>query len=123
MKLITYVFVVLCSIIFMASPKMNPLSDTTWNGILNAPDPMNGSLKFSEDTLYVYIETQLIETSTYTINKDTLKIVQLSGSSPCEDELGVYVFKISDDMLDIKPISDFCEVRYEVFSPLGYKKK
>ena len=83
---------------------------------------MDGSLKFSEDTLYVYIETQLIETSTYTINNDTLKIVKISGTSPCEDELGIYTFKISDDMLEIKPIENFCEVRYDAFSPHGYKK-
>ena len=107
----------------MASPKMNPLSNTSWNGILNAPDPIETNLKFSEDTMFLYVQTQLIETSTYTVNSDTLKIVKISGISPCEDEIGVYVFEISNDMLDIKPISDFCDVRYEAFSPLGYKRE
>ena len=107
----------------MASPNTNELDNTSWTGLVNAPDPEDATLKFSADTLYVYINTQLIETSIYSVNLDTLTLVKATGLSPCLDEIGKYEFQINNDVLTVKPISDFCDARYEVFSPLGYKRK
>ena len=123
MRILCYLCLTIFSIILMASPNNNELVNTSWMGLINAPDPEDANLKFSEDTLYVYINTQLIETSIYSVNSDTLTLQKISGLSPCLDEIGSYTFKINDDVLVIKPATDICEARYNVFSPLGYKRK
>ena len=120
MRILSFLSLTIFSIIFMASPKDNALANISWNGIINAPDAMNGNLKFSEDTLFVFVDTQLIETSTYAVSSDTITVVKFSGLSPCLNEIGTYTFQITNDILTIKPLTDLCDARYNVFSPLGY---
>ncbi len=123
MKLICLIILTIFSIIVMSSPKNNDLANTSWIGIINAPDAIEAKLKFSEDTLYVYADTQLIETSLYAVSSDTIRIEKISGVSPCKDEIGIYTFQVNNNVLIIKPITDICESRFNVFSPLGYEGK
>ncbi|MEO6347861.1 MAG: hypothetical protein ABIO60_08120 [Aquaticitalea sp.] len=122
MRMLCYFTFTIFSIIFMASPKNNGLVNTSWSGIMNVPNPTPTTLKFSIDTFYVYVDKDLIETSTYSVSNDTLTLKKVSGGSPCMDEVGIYAYDITEDVLIIKPVSDSCDARYYALSPLGYKK-
>lgn len=123
MKILSYVGLTICAFIFMSSPKTDSLSNTTWSGYLNLPDPYDATLKFTEDTLFVYLNTDLIETSLYSVKSDTLSITKLSGNSLCTDGVGKFAFEINKDMLMIVPITDLCEGRFYAFDEFGYKRK
>lgn len=123
MKVISYLGLSICAIIMMAFPKTDALSNTSWKGFLNVPDPTDASLKFSGDTLYVYINAELIETSTYSVKSDTLNLIKVSGNSPCTNEVGIYTYEIDKNTLMIRPVSDVCEARFYAFDPMGYEKK
>ncbi|MFM2361105.1 MAG: hypothetical protein EAZ16_00820 [Sphingobacteriales bacterium] len=99
------------------------LSNTKWSGSMNVPDPMGVVLDFKTDTLTVLIGEEIVESMSYTVSGDTLKIKKLFGSSPCGDEEGKYKYTIKNDLLTIAEVEDACSLRAAAFSPAGYKKE
>jgi len=87
------------------------LTNTKWKNIINIPDPYETYLQFQKDTVTVNLVSDgtLIETMSYSTNKDTLRLTKLFGNSPCEVNVtGTYHFAINDDKLTITLISDDC---------------
>lgn len=123
MRYIFYLGFSIFTLLFMTTPTINDLTNTSWTGILNAPEPADATLKFSDDKFYVFIDTTLIETSNYSVSNDTLILKKVQGRSPCNYEIGKYTYTITNDVLNIRPISDVCEARFFAFTPLGYKKE
>lgn len=102
------------------------LTDTKWKNFVNIPDPVESFMHFKKDTalLTVAADGSLVETMTYTVNKDTLRLTKLSGLSPCDDTVtGLYRIEIKDDKLTITPISDDCEGRANAFKPEAWIKE
>lgn len=96
------------------------LTDSKWKNTMNIPDPMETFLHFKKDTVMLTIvaDGTLVETMTYSISKDTLRLTKISGMSPCGDAItGLYRFEIKDDKLTITPISDDCPERSNAFTP------
>lgn len=95
------------------------LENTRWRNTLQVPDPVDCEFRFKKDTLeaYTVADGQLIETMTYKFSKDTLRIVKVSGTSPCNDITGIYKAVIKDNQLTILPIDDPCMERSNAFRP------
>lgn len=110
------------SIFAFPQEKIEDLKNTTWSGTLHAPDAVEAVLEFKADSMFVYIGTDLIETMTYQVASDTLKLKKVGGNSPCGQELGSYRYSISNDQLKLVALQDDCEVRKGAFSPDGYKR-
>jgi len=93
---------------------------------MNIPDPYETILHFKKDTVVLTIaaDGSLIETMNFTISKDTLKLIKLSGMSPCADNItGLYKIEIKDDKMTIVPLSDDCSERANAFKPEPWIKE
>lgn len=95
------------------------LENTRWRNTLNVPDPVDCEFVFKKDTLeaYTVANSQLIEVMSYKLTKDTLRIVKISGTSPCSDVVGIYKAVLKDNQLTITPIDDACVERSGAFRP------
>ena len=96
------------------------LSNTKWRNFMNIPDSYETIMHFKKDTaiLTLVADGSIIETMTYTVSKDTLRLTKISGLSPCNDGgPGLYHIQIKDDKLTISPISDDCNERANAFKP------
>ncbi len=116
-------FTVLTVLFFISwhVPANNPLQNTQWTGIVNIPDPSAGIFVFKADTSLLYVGGNLIETSLYKVNGDTLKMVKVSGMSSCGSDTGYYKYSIQDSLLTITSQKDDCMDRSNAFSADGYK--
>ena len=104
-------------VIFVATANAQ-LTDTKWRNSMNIPDPIETILHFKKDTVSLTIagDGSLVETMSYTISKDTLKLTKLSGMSPCADTVvGIYKIEIKDDKMTIVPLIDDCVERFNAF--------
>jgi hypothetical protein len=102
------------------------LTDTKWKNFMNIPEPIESFMHFKKDTvlLSVAADGTLVETMTYTINKDTLRLTKISGMSPCGDNvIGLYRIEIKDEKLTIIPISDDCSDRANAFKPEAWTRE
>lgn len=102
------------------------LTDTKWKNFMNIPESTESFMHFKKDTvlLSVAADGTLVETMTYTINKDTLRLTKISGMSPCGDNvIGLYRIEIKDDKLTIVPISDDCSDRVNAFKPEAWTRE
>jgi hypothetical protein len=102
------------------------LTDTKWKNFMNIPESTESFMHFKKDTvlLSVAADGTLVETMTYTINKDTLRLTKISGMSPCGDNvIGLYRIEIKDDKLTIIPISDDCSDRANAFKPEAWTRE
>lgn len=95
------------------------LENTRWRNTLNVPDPIDCEFVFKKDTLeaYTVANGQMIEAMSYKLSKDTLRIVKISGTSPCSDVVGIYKAVLKDNQLTITPIDDPCVERSGAFRP------
>ena len=95
------------------------LENTRWKNTLQVPDPVECEFHFKKDTLeaYTVADGQLIETMSYKLNKDTLRIIKISGTSPCSEVVGIYNAVIKDNQMTITPIDDPCVERSAAFRP------
>lgn len=88
------------------------IQNTSWKGTFFVPSPQECIMTFTSDTAYLKINGESIETSTFTINGDTLTFHKVSGGSPCGmDIIGIYKMDIKDDLLTISVIEDDCQAR------------
>ena len=102
------------------------LTDTKWRNAMNIPDPIETILNFKKDTVTLTIaaDGSLVETMTYTISKDTLKLTKTSGMSPCGEAVtGIYKIEIKDDKMTITPLVDDCVERFNAFKPEPWVKE
>ena len=101
------------------------LEDTKWRNTVNIPDPVECMFHFKKDTvnLYVVADGSLIESMTYKISKDTLKLTKVSGMSPCSEVVGLYKMERKDDKLFITAINDECSERSSAFRPDAWIKE
>jgi hypothetical protein len=83
---------------------------------------MQGTFEFKQDTMNLWIDGNIVESTLYKMNKNTLTLKKISGGSPCGDEEGQYTYKISSDRLTITPVKDECGARSAAFDKAGYKK-
>ena len=93
---------------------------------MNIPDPMETFLQFKKDTvlLTVVADGTLVETMTYSVSNDTLRLTKTSGMSPCADNIiGLYHFELKDDKLTITPLSDDCSERSAAFKPEAWTRE
>ncbi|HET6769782.1 MAG TPA: hypothetical protein VFH08_20380 [Chitinophagaceae bacterium] len=95
------------------------LTDTKWRNFMNIPDSYETIMHFKKDTaiLTLAADGSLVETMTYSVTKDTLRLTKVSGLSGCDDNTGLYRIQIKDDRLTIEPISDDCYDRVNAFKP------
>jgi len=104
-------------VLFVATANAQ-LTDTKWRNTMNIPDAIETILHFKKDTVSLSIagDGSLVETMSYTISKDTLKLTKLSGMSPCSDTIvGIYKIEIKDDKMTIVPLIDDCVERFNAF--------
>jgi len=111
---------VLFSLLFLmcAAGANAQLTDTKWRNAMNIPDPIETILHFKKDTVSLSVagDGSLVETMSYTISKDTLKLTKISGMSPCtETVVGMYKIEIKDDKMTIVPLVDDCVERFNAF--------
>lgn len=105
------------SILFLLIfPGANTLSaqiqNTSWKGVFNIPSPAECIFEFKTDTVFLTSNGDLLETSIFKINEDTLTLQKLSGVSPCDlDVIGIYQFKIQDEKLILTIVDDACDPR------------
>ena len=101
------------------------LTDTKWKNFMNIPEPYETIMQFNKDTaiLPLAADGALIETMTYAVSKDTLRLIKISGMSPCSDNVGLYRIQIKDDKLTITPISDDCTERMNAFKPEAWTRE
>lgn len=112
--------------VLMATTANAQLTDTKWKNMMNIPDPYETILQFKKDTVFLLIaaDGSLVETMTYTVSKDTLKLTKTSGMSPCSDTvIGLYRFEMKDDKMTIIPLSDDCSERSNAFKPEPWIKE
>lgn len=95
------------------------LTDTKWKNFMNIPDSYETIMHFKKDTaiLTLAADGSIVETMSYSVSKDTLRLTKVSGLSPCNDSAGLYRIQIKDDKLTIAPISDDCNERANAFRP------
>ena len=115
-----------CSIALgiLAMPASAPedLVNTTWSGKINVPDPVDAEMQFKNDSLFTYVGTDLVETSSFKIKGDTLIIQKINGMSTCDQQPADYKYFIKDDVLKLEALNDLCTERKSAFSTDGYKK-
>ncbi|MDB5201040.1 MAG: hypothetical protein JWQ27_449 [Ferruginibacter sp.] len=118
-KSLIVVFILLGA--FSARAQQN-LANSSWTGIANIPSPEEVSLTFTKDSMQLSYQGNVLETMSYSVNKDTLRIQKLSGMSPCESQVGVYTYKIDADKFYIKVVDDGCEHRAAAFVTEAYTR-
>jgi hypothetical protein len=105
------------------SQDTNELRNTKWEGIMNVPNPTGVILAFdSTNNLDILLDGNSIETTAYTLKKDTISFKKITGESPCGEETGNYKYAIKDSTLTITVINDDCNMRSIAFSPTGYHR-
>jgi len=110
-----------CIVIFvLLSSAINAqLTDTKWRNFMNIPDSYETIMHFKKDTaiLTLLADGSIVETMSYSVSKDTLRLTKISGLSPCNDNAGLYRIQLKDDKLTIAPLSDDCNERANAFKP------
>lgn len=100
------------------------VTNTSWKGIFNIPDPTEMILQFKADTLLLnYPSGSTLEEMSYKINNDTLSIQKLEGQSDCNtSEDAIYKIVMKNKRLFISPLSDNCFSRLNAWSSKGLEK-
>jgi len=101
------------------------LENTKWKNSMNIPDPVATSFQFKKDTAFLYTAEDdiLIETITYSIRDGVLKMIKVTGGSPCSTEVGSYKIEFKDEKLFLTPIEDACSERSAAFPTSGWVKE
>ena len=104
----------------LASTLNAQLTNSKWRNFMNIPESYETIMHFKKDTaiLTLAADGSIVETMTYAVSKDTLRLTKVSGLSPCNGGgAGLYRIQIKDDKLSISPISDDCNERANAFKP------
>ena len=112
-------------VLFVATANAQ-LTDTKWRNAMNIPDPIETILHFKKDSVSLFIagDGSLVETMSYKISNDTLKLTKISGMSPCsESVVGIYRIEIKDDKMTIVALVDDCVERFNAFKPEPWVKE
>ena len=115
---------ILCS--FLSAGLHAQLTDSKWKSSMNIPDVTETILHFKKDSVFLSVaaDGSLVETMSYSISRDTLRLTKLSGMSPCtESTIGLYRFELKDDKLTIVPLSDDCQERANAFTPEAWTRQ
>ncbi|MEX0636760.1 MAG: hypothetical protein WD135_08325 [Ferruginibacter sp.] len=116
MKKIIFAFLVCIAFISFKHFVNQPLENTRWKGTINAPSPIEAVFEFKKDSFFLYVDGQVFETMYYRVNGDSLSIVKLDGTSPCNAEEAVYNFSIKENKLYLKVTNDPCSIRASAFN-------
>jgi len=97
------------------------LTNTSWKGQFNIPEPTQMILQFKTDTLCLnYLDNTPIETMGYKISNDTLTLHKLYGQSQCSyTKDATYKIFLKDSKLFITPINDDCSLRLDAWPSGG----
>jgi hypothetical protein len=106
----------------LLNPKSEDLINTTWSGKINVPDPVDAEMEFRKDSLFTYVGTDLVETSSFKIKGDTLILQKISGMSTCDQQPADYRYTIKNDVLKLEALSDHCTERKSAFATEGFKR-
>jgi len=101
-------------ILFISGFAKAQLKNTKWLGKLNVPDETTVILHFRTDSVDMIIYDQGIigESMTYSLQDNVITMKKTSGHSPCNiGDVFKLSFKIVDDKLFIKNLSDPCDER------------
>jgi len=101
------------------------LENSRWKSKLTIGGPVNVILDFKKDSVSLYnlADSSIIEIMSYTATDTSFTLLKIDGQSDCDNSTpGKYNFKIKNDSMYMKMISDDCYDRYSVIDNTGWKK-
>jgi len=101
------------------------LKNTKWKVTLQLQELTDVIFDFKADTLKAILvaDSSVLETMTYTVQADALKLKRVSGQSGCDNEaVGVYHFKITNDQLVVTLADDPCNDRSSALDQTRWTK-
>lgn len=110
----------LVSLIF-AQIAFAQITNTSWSGTFNIPDPAQMVLQFKSDTLLLgFSNNNVLESMTYKISNDTLSIIKIDGQSPCDFTTpATYKLTMKEKKLFITALNDDCAERVSAWPQDG----
>ena len=99
--------------------------NTKWKATLQLQELTDAIFDFRTDTLRAILvaDSSVLETMTYTVQGDALKLKRVSGQSGCDNEtVGVYHFKITNNQLSLSLADDPCNERSPVLDHTTWAK-
>lgn len=87
---------------------------SAWGGTVYLPDEVPVLVEFAKDTLFFYINAELVETMHYKkVDSSRFQLRKINGASPCDDEIAEYDLILSEDkkILSFKAVKDKCVPR------------
>lgn len=101
-------------ITFHAFPQTS-INNTKWKGLITSPQSLEIVLEFKADSLRVTsMEGTELEVMYFLLNKDTLTLKKLNGTSPCDNVTeGAYLLRWIEngDKFQMLTIKDDCRAR------------
>jgi hypothetical protein len=118
MKKLIFVFVPVASFAFIKAD--NPLKNTKWEGANGLVVQFTAS-----DTVKLLMKDQLINTAQYKVKDSLLTWRDFKVSqATCDTSIrGTYIYRIKEDILTFRIISDRCETRANVIQTLVLTKE
>jgi Domain of unknown function (DUF3471) len=101
------------------------LENTRWKTRVIIDNPVNVIFDFKKDTVSLYnlADSSTIEIMSYTTNDSSFTLLKIDGQSDCDNSTpGKYSFRIQNDSMFMKMISDDCDDRSSVINNTGWKK-
>jgi hypothetical protein len=118
MKKLIFVFAAVASLSFIKAD--NPLKNTKWEG-------ENGLTVYftASDTVKLLMENQLITAAQYKVKDSLLTWRDITVSdATCDTSIrGTYIYKIKENILTFRVLSDRCEDRANVIQTLVLTKE
>jgi hypothetical protein len=83
---------------------------SVWGGTVHMPDEVPVLIEFSNDTLFFFINDQLVESMICKKKGNIYELKKLNGASPCDDETTEYELILTEERrkLMFKAIKDKC---------------
>ena len=127
MKKTFFLVAIICSCVATANAQ---LANTKWSGTANLLQPDKSLVTaeitwdFGKDTVYVlFADGGMPEVLTYTIKKDIISVIKVSGGSPCETGTGGKLkYEIKDDKLFLTVVETKCEAFTKALDSKPYIK-
>jgi hypothetical protein len=99
--------------------------NTKWKATLQLQELTDAIFDFKTDTVKAILvaDSSLLETMTYSVQGDALKLKRVSGQSGCDIEVvAVYHFKITNDQLVLTLADDPCNERSSALDQTRWTK-
>jgi hypothetical protein len=109
----------------LASSLFAQLENTKWKATLIITEPVNVLFDFKKDvlSLYTVADSTMIETMSYAKDDTSFTLTRIDGQSDCDNSTpGKYRYKIKNDKIEIKMISDDCDDRSSVIDNTTWTK-